>query len=259
MRLSWSLAFALLLTTIVACSHTEERVSQANGYMKMGISFLHSNNCTEALRYFLEAEKLNADDPDLQNTLGLAYFCKNEYQLAVNAYTKAVTARSDFSEAWNNLGAAYLALGRFDDAIAAFDNALNNLLYQTPERAWLNKGDAYAGRFDTKNAVVAYQKAVALAMPKPHARDVVCVAHSREGQALIRDKRYVDAVRSLQASAKLCPKFAEPHYHLSTAYQRLGKKDEAVRACQKVQTLAPDTREAQACANFIDLLRVKGR
>jgi tetratricopeptide (TPR) repeat protein len=253
------LPIALLLFFIGACSHTEERVSQANGFMKMGISFLHSNNCTEALRYFLEAEKLHADDADLQNLLGLAYFCKNEYDLAAKAYRRAVEMRSDFSEAWNNLGAAYLALGRLDDAIAAFDNALKNLLYQTPERAWLNKGDAYAARFDTKNAVASYQKAVNIAMPKSYARDVVCVAHSREGQVHIRDKRYVDAVRSLQASVKLCPKFAEPHYHLSTAYQRLGKKDEAVKACQKVQSLAPETREAQACANFIDLLRVKVR
>lgn len=255
-RRFWALASVVWL--LAACAH-DEQISQSRGLTKMGISFLHSQNCTEALRYFLEAEKVYPDDPELQNALGLAYFCKNEYALAIKAYDRAVELKPDYSEAWNNLGAALAAAGRFDDAVAAFDKALDNLLYETPERAWLNKGDAYAARFDTKRAVEAYEKAVAVATPKAQARDVVCVAYSREGNILNRDKRYVEAVRALQNSVKLCPKFYEPYYHLSTSYSRLGKKDEAVRACQKVQSLAPDTQEAQACANYVELLKPKAR
>lgn len=245
------LGIALLVT---GCAH-DEQMQLAQGRTKMGISYLHSQNYTEALRYFLEAEKINPDDPELQNALGLAYFYKSEYELAVKAYQKAVALKADYSEAWNNLGVALSALGRFDEAVAAFDKALANLLYETPESAWLNKGDAYAARFDSKRAVASYEKAVAVAMPKPQARDVVCVAYSREGNVLNRDKRYVEAVRALQNAVKLCPKYYEPYYHLSTAYTRLGKKDDAVRACQRVQSLAPDTKEAQACANYVDLLK----
>lgn len=250
-RLLVGFALTLLVT---GCAH-DEQVQLASGRTKMGISYLHSQNYTEALRYFLEAEKLNPDDPELQNALGLAYFYKNEFELAVGAYQKAVALKPDFSEAWNNLGVAQARLGRFDDAVRSYDKALENLLYETPESALLNKGDVFAARFDYVNAVKAYEKAVAVAQSKPDGRLAVCLAYAKQGHVLNSDKRYVEAVRQLQQATKLCPKMALPHFYLSTSYTRLGRKNDAVRACQTVQSLAPGTEEAQACANYVELLK----
>ncbi len=251
-----------LLVALVAtgCAHTNEQArSEAAFYTKLGISNLVSQNCTEALRYLLEAEKRNGDDAELQNSLGLAYYCKEEHFLAIEAYKKAVALKPDFSEAWNNLGAAFATVGQYDNALTAFDKALENLLYATPERAWLNKGDALAARFDSQNAAAAYDKAISLAMPKPQSRDVVCVAYNRQGALHMRDKRYHLAVRSLGNAVKLCPKYAEPYAQLSNAYLRLGKRKEAVQACDKVQSLAPDSADAQACSRVVNYLNIKGR
>lgn len=251
------LGFVLLFGA--SCAHSEERIAEANFYTKLGVSNLVSQNYTEALRFLLEAEKRDPNNAELQNALGLSYYYKGEYKLAVDAYKKAVELKPDFSEASNNLGATYAAIGQYDNAIAAFDVALKNILYDTPERAWLNKGDAYAARLNSKMAMQSYEKAVNLAMPKAQSRDVVCVTYNRMAQVNIRDKRFVDAVRALQSAVKLCPKYSEPYFQLSNAYSRMGKRDEAIKACEKVKVLAPDTPSAQSCINLIELSKGKSR
>ena len=249
----------LFLFALAGCAHDEKRIAEANFYTKLGISNLISQNCTEALRYLLEADKRQSDNPDLQNALGLSYYCKGEYPLAVESYKKAIKLRDNFSEAYNNLGAAYAAEGQYDNAIAAFNQAISNLLYETPERAWLNKGDAYAARLDSKDAIMSYERALALAMPKPQARDVACMAYTKLGAVYNSDKHYYDAIRAGNSAIKLCPKFADPYVQLFNAYSRLGNKDAAYRSCEKVQVLAPDSRDAQYCARFNDLIRGKAR
>lgn len=255
--LSVWLGLALLIGA--GCAHNEERIAEANFYTKLGVSNLVSQNYTEALRFLLEAEKRDPNNAELQNALGLSYYYKGEFKLAVDAYKKAVEIKPDFSEAANNLGATYAALGQYDNAIAAFDLALKNLLYDTPERAWLNKGDSYAARFDSTRAMQSYEKAVSLAMPKAQSRDVVCVTYNRMAQVHIRDKKYPLAVRALQSAVKLCPKYSEPYLQLSTAYSRMGKRDDAIKACERVKVLAPDTLSAQACMTLIESLKGKNR
>jgi type IV pilus assembly protein PilF len=248
-----------LVSVFAGCAHNQERANQAAFYTKLGISNLLSDNCTEALRYLLEAEKREPDNAELQNSLGIAYYCKGEYQLAVTAYEHAVRLQPDFSEAHNNLGAAYATLGNYDRAIQSFDKAISNLLYQTPERAWQNKGDAHAARFDSKQAIHAYQRAIAIAMPRAHARDVVCVSHNRLGGVHMRDKNYAEAVRELNSAIRLCPKYAEPHAQLSNAYLRLGRRADALRSCETVRVLAPDSPEAHSCAQLVEHLKGKGQ
>ncbi len=249
------LLLILLVAALTACAHDPEKQNQARFYTQMGISNLVTNNCTEALRYLLEAEKREPNNSELQNALGLAYYCKNEYNLAVEAYKRAVELRPDFSEAWNNLGAAYAAVGKYDLAIAAFDKALADLLYNTPERAWLNKGDAYLARQDFDGAMTSFEKAVSVALPKAGSRDVVCVARNNIGRVYFQQKKYVESIRALQSSVKLCPKYAQPYYYMSMAYQRLSKKDDAIAACRRVITLSPDTTEAESCKQWVDLLK----
>ncbi len=241
------------------CAHNEERIAEANFYTKLGVSNLVSQNYTEALRFLLEAEKRDPDNAELQNALGLSYYYKGEYVLAIGAYKKAVELKPDFSEASNNLGATYSAIGQYDNAIASFDLALKNILYDTPERAWLNKGDAYAARLNSKKAKESYEKAISLAMPKAQSRDVVCVTYNRMAQVQILDKRYPDAIRALQSAVKLCPKYSEPYFQLSNTYVRMGKREEAIKACEKVKILAPDTPSAQSCITLIEITKGKHR
>lgn len=257
-RFATALLF-LMLALIPACAHNEKLANEASFYTKLGISNLVTQNYTEALRYLLEAEKREPNNAELQNALGLAYYYKGEYQLATDAYRKAVEIKPDFSEAWNNLGAVYATMGKFDDAIAAFDSSLKNLLYDTPEKAWLNKADAYAARLDSKSALEGYEKALTLAMPKPQARDVVCVTYNNMGRVYARDKRYTEAVRVLNQAVKLCSKYADPYFQLSFVYSRLQKNPDAIKACDKVISLMPDSPAAQSCERFNDILRGKGR
>lgn len=246
----------VIVSVLVACaSDREQQRAEASFYRQLGISNLVTQSCTEALRYLLEAEKRDPDDADLQNALGLAYYCKGEFNLAINAYQKAVRLKPDFSEAYNNLGAAYAKIGQYDNANAAFDHALKNLLYATPERAYLNKGDAFYARLNYDEAARNYQKAIDLSLRKPEARDVLCVAYTRLGVTYNKQKRYRDALRSLGNAVRLCPKYPEPYGQLYNTYMYLRKQDEAMKACQKVVELAPDSRDAQSCQPVIEYIK----
>lgn len=253
MRRSLILIIVVLLTG--ACAHTDERMGKSRAKTKIGISYLYSKDCTEALRNFLEAEKEYAEDAELQNALGLAYYCKNEYALAIESYRKAVEYNPDFSDAWNNLGAAYAKSGRYKDAIGVFDKALSNLLYETPELALLNKGDAYAALHDPANATKAYEKAIGMAMAKPQARGVACQGYVRMGKVQYDDKKFLPALRTLQNGIKLCPKEPYSYYVMADVQKKLGNNQEAVKACQAVQQLSPGSYEAQSCDQFIRLVK----
>jgi tetratricopeptide (TPR) repeat protein len=52
-------------------------------------------------------------------------------------------------------------------------------------------------------------------------------AHVTLGRLLVARGRPAEAIEHLQRAAKLAPANPEPHYQLSLAYQRLGRKDEA--------------------------------
>lgn len=250
-----SLVVFLVISLLGACAHSDERKGKSRAKTKIGISYLYSKDCTEALRNFLEAEKEFADEPELQNSLGLAYYCKGEYPLAIESYRKSVALKDDYSDAWNNLGAAYAKAGRYNDAVAAFDKALGNLLYDTPELALLNKGDSYAALRDPANALKAYEKSIAMAMAKPQGRGVACQGYVRMGKVQYDDKKYLLALRTLQNGIKLCPKEAYSYYILADVQKKLGNNQEAVKACQNVQQLSPGSDWARSCEQYIRLVR----
>jgi tetratricopeptide (TPR) repeat protein len=54
-------------------------------------------------------------------------------------------------------------------------------------------------------------------------------AHIGLGRSLISDSKYQDAIRPLEQAVKLQPENPVAHYHLATAYRRVGRTEEADR------------------------------
>jgi tetratricopeptide (TPR) repeat protein len=69
-------------------------------------------------------------------------------------------------------------------------------------------------------------------------------AHLNLGRSLMAVKRFADAIPALQNAAKLEPANPEPHFHLSVAYIREGRKAEAERATALHKQLTEQARAA---------------
>jgi Flp pilus assembly protein TadD len=69
------------------------------------------------------------------------------------------------------------------------------------------------------------------------------------GRALVARGRAAEAVEHLRRAAALAPDNPEPHYQLSLAYRRLGRKEEAAAESVIVRRIHESRRDANANAN----------
>jgi len=103
---AWILVSIVVLSS---CASTQESdLKKSESSRNVGEVYYQQGNFTQALKHFLEAEKLNPDDPELQNNLGLAYMSKDRIDLAIVHFKKALVIKPDFSKVKNNIGVAYL-------------------------------------------------------------------------------------------------------------------------------------------------------
>jgi type IV pilus assembly protein PilF len=148
---------------LFSCSTTEtgENIQKANAHYQLGISYINDNNIQPAFIEFQKALKLNPDNKEILNAIGIIYLLKLEnYPEAIKYFQKALKLDKNFSEASNLLGFAYEKTGRFDEAIEAYKMALSNTLYKNPEKAFNNLGRVYYRLKRYNDAIDAYKEAL---------------------------------------------------------------------------------------------------
>jgi Tfp pilus assembly protein PilF len=211
-----------------------EPQKQAKAIRKLGEAYLGERNYTMALSEFLKAEKLDPDDPILQQDLGIAYMAKDDLETAVLHFKKALEIDPDYAEATNNLGAAYLAMEKWDSAIACFEMLKEDLLYETPHYPLANLGKAYYEKKDYSEAEKYYQEALTT---KPGFVNALFGL----GKTYLAMGKVKKAVGALEEAVEVAPGLAEAHFELATAYRLLGNKVKAKSEYEKVLSLEPDS------------------
>jgi tetratricopeptide (TPR) repeat protein len=244
----------------------QEVVKKAGGHRDLGISYLNEGNLSAAMKELQEAEKLYADDPELQNALGSVYHTKGiqpdypceridnkiiDISMINNAeihYKKAIKLNDNYSEAHNNLGVLYLNMERYDDAINEFNSALKNMSYSTPERAYVNMGWAYYKKKNYKDAELNLKRAIQSAPD-------FFIAHYNLG-LLYRDRgNYKEAIKEFKLAIKYFPKYVDAYYDLAHTYLKIKRADYALSMFQKVCELAPGSKCCERSAQYIEMLK----
>ena len=85
--------FAFLVFVLAACVPYEEAKpdrESAKYHYSLGFAALSEQNPTEALKEFLQAEKYDARDPEIQAGLAQAYWLKRAHGLAEKHYKNAL-------------------------------------------------------------------------------------------------------------------------------------------------------------------------
>jgi len=226
-------ALLMILAAGVSCvTSPEDKKQKTNVLWRNGVAFYRQGDYTSALKQFLEAEKINPDDPELQNALGQTYRAKERNDLAVESFRKALSVRPDYSDAKNNLGTAYMDMGKWDLAIPYFQEAAADLTYETPQFPLSNLGWAYHNKKNYGLAEQYYIKALKRAPTFINALRGLALTHMATG-------RYDEAIRLLEKAVEISPQFALLHYDLALAYTHAREYEKALHAYDKVVLLAP--------------------
>lgn len=189
-------SFLFLIFLLTACA-TDLKMQKrmAEDKRKIAGAYIGQKNYTEALRELLKAEKLYADDPDLQHDLGFVYMQKEKPDLAIQHFKRALALKSDYSAAKNNLGVAYLKNEQWDEAITCFKELFENMLYTTPQNPLVNTGQAYYHKKDFVQSEKYYKRALGLYddglnkdatyIKALHGLSLTCMATGRSREAVV--------------------------------------------------------------------------
>lgn len=198
----------------------------------LGISLIRHGELRAGLEKLLEAAKLDPENANIHNELGLTYRDLGAYQKSMVHFKKALAIRSKFSEAQNNLGTLYLLEKKWDLAIDCFQRAVSDILYRTPHFAYNNMGLAYYNKGKYQKAIENYQKAL-----KFFPSYSLCY----ENLALTYEaiNRWESAIEAYKKSIDYAPDYPTPHFNLARLYLRLDRNDEAARELKLTMEIDP--------------------
>ncbi len=237
----------LLFGMLAGCGMAANKTNRAEAYYLLGVSYLQEQNPTLALKEFLQAEQINADDADLQAALGQAYQLKKAYPEAEAHYLRSLKLSRDNPQVQNNLGALYLDMQRWDQAIRYFRLASGNLLFTRQVVALTGLGYAYYQKGDYLEAVSAFKNALA---QDPH----YAQAHLMLGETYVALDKNELAITEFRQALKAAPDYARAQYDLGLAFRRQGDNAKAMEAFREVVRLAPDSEFGAKAADYLKLL-----
>ncbi len=221
--------------------------------------WLNRGRLREALEHSLEAVQLDEDNADAQHLTALIYldFCARspaECRLpeAEAHARKALEIRPDFREARNTLGVTLIHAKKARDAIGVLKPLSDDILYQTPEKAWGNLGWAYLEAGDTDRAIDALRRSIA-------AQPMFCVGSYRLGLAYERKGELgaaLDALtRALETQAPECSRLQDAVAARARVAARLGQVDRARADLTRCVELAASTETGKNCRSMLEKLK----
>jgi type IV pilus assembly protein PilF len=250
-----------LLAPLLSCVSTPRQknadvIKQEEALRDLGKAYMVEKKYTIALRELLKAEKLYADDPILQDYIGLCYREKGNYDAAVRHFKKAVDIKPDYAVARNNLGVTYLLMEDWDSAIQIFQQLVTSEyldIYTTPHYPLVNLGLAYYMQGEYAQAESYYRETLAY-FADGFPRDQVYIrAQIGLGRTLLAagqtDKAlevFVSLTQELEEHIGIHPKLAKGYlprgyYELAEAYAAVGRTAAAKEYYAKAAALLPDT------------------
>ena len=183
------------------------------------------------------AAKLAPTHFDAQFTLGRARYGAGDPAGAARAFRQATAARPSDARAHFFLATSLEQAGDEPGALEAY-RALARLRPDAAE-GHLGVGVLLTkrGGAGAEEGIRELQRAVSI---KPDLYEALIAL----GRALVSNWRPAEAVEHLRRAAALAPDNPEPHYQLSLAFRRLGRKQEAAEASEAVKRINESRRKS---------------
>ena len=228
------LVLILLSILVTGCAENKALVKRKSQALEnLGNSLIQQGNLREGLERLLEASKLDPENANIHNGLGLAYRDLGVYEKSIVHFKRALVLRTEFPEAQNNLGTLYLLLREWDLALDCFQRAVSDILYKTPHFAYNNMGLAYYNKRDYQKAIENYQKAL-----RSFPSYSLCYENLARAYEAINS--FQAAIESYDKSITYAPNYPTPHLYLARLFLRLDRNEEAARELKLTMQIDPD-------------------
>lgn len=220
----------------------------------LGRDSFQNGRLREALDHVEKALKLDDENADAAHlgAIVLLGFCSHDerssdcrYPDAERYARRAVAANAELRDARNTLGVILVHEKKLDEAIATLKPLANDILYNSPEKAWGNLGLAYLERGNADEAIDALGRAVA-------AQPLFCVGQYRLGLAFEK-KGELSAARdaftkALETDHPDCHRLQEAYDARARVGGKLGQRDEARADLERCRDIASSTPVGKRCA-----------
>jgi type IV pilus assembly protein PilF len=227
---------------------SEETTREGEIHLQIGSNYLHKGNLEMAHFELTKASRLIPRNPDVHFALGTVHLLRDDIELAVNAFKRTIELDSGYADAYNNLGFAYLKMERWDEAIEASSKALEQVLYETPERALTIMGWAHYKKGDPARAVDFLGRALEIRPHHPDAENKLAMIYLDQGRIDKSKAILVDLVKRI-------PSFASARLNLGIIYY----KERDVLAARKefravLDLVDQKSDEARLAKGYLDLI-----
>jgi Tfp pilus assembly protein PilF len=214
----------------------------------MGASYMSDGKINEAYTEFHKAIMLDPRNKEALNQLGYLSTLFKKYDDAILYYRRAIASDPGYSDPMNNLGVLYLELENWDEAIKCFNSALNNPLYQSPERALTNMGYAYYRKGEYSKAENHLKEAI---LRNP----IFSIAYYTLGLVYVKYGDDRTAIEQFQKAIDMMPNYMDAHWEIANAYNRLDLSEKALKHFKIIAEKDPDIKRSREALQYIDLLK----
>jgi type IV pilus assembly protein PilF len=125
-------------------SNPKDAHTRAKLHTELGSLYFQDGNWIVALEELTFAISINPNYAQAYSTRGLVLYQIKELESAEKDFQRALDLDEKDPEISNNYGWFLCQIGKEKESIAYFQRAIKNVLYQTPESAYLNIGTCYA-------------------------------------------------------------------------------------------------------------------
>jgi len=208
-------------------------------FSAIGWAYTTDRKYDQAAEAYNKAIEINPLSLYAHAALGSMYQESHQYDKAVPELEKAVSLKTDDASLQISLGDAYLNTGQDDKALAAFDKAVsisatpdvwNNIAYQLSlKNAHLDRAQQYA-----ESAVTAVANASRnLSLDQLSDRDLLIASQLDANWDTLGwvyfARGNMDKAQKYVRSAWVLGQHGEVGDHLAQIYQKMGRKDDAIR------------------------------
>ena len=241
-----------LVAVIQSCAGSaetrEENRREGDIHLQMGSNYLAKGNVEMAHFELTKATRLIPDSAEAHFALGTVHLLRTEYELSVEEFEKSIELDKTHADAHNNLGFAYMKLGRWDDAIEAGQKALDQVMYDTPERAMTIIGWSYHKKGESARGLEMLQRALNAKDNQPDTENKIATIYLEEGM--------IDKAKSvLLGLVKRIPEFSSARLSMGICFYKEKDYVAARREFRKVLELTDgQSEEARLARGYLDLI-----
>lgn len=224
------LVLSMLLLTACASKKDKLESKQAALYFGAGTQSLMEQQYTEALKNLLEANRLDPENSDILNNLGMAYYFKGEKDLAIKSISQALKINPGNSDAKVNLASIYFKDGRLNDSEKIYKSVLKDLTFDKQARTYYNLGVIELARNNSVSAEKYFKKSIA-------EDENYCPSFYQVGLLNYKRRQFNTALRNFKEAAMgTCYDSPASHYYQALTMIELRKYDDARIKLDEIDT-----------------------